>query len=289
MKEITPIEDIENALQFSQVAKKHYFDYWKFSLVSFRESKSIEEHKEIPIIEKALTFISHEYKEIIPQVDSFKIDAEFPGFAYRKGFLKEYLKPFEGDTSTDEGKFWYVIRHIPNRYELPAWNYRGKEIYFGEEKAEEYGVYMARAYKAWEMVANNLPFYEKFFIISPNDVEEETPDYSDLINSLIDADFISRDLKECFIELLTTKALTKILDWTQTDWKLYVIIDKFIEHELLSIKQTEIIDFILLHFKYKNKKFDRKTLRDSIERTKTEQRMKIFTTKLENLLQNKSN
>ncbi|BDX36692.1 hypothetical protein CYCD_00470 [Tenuifilaceae bacterium CYCD] len=234
----------------------------------------------IPMVKKAFLLIDNGfYKEFFPFAD------------YAKGFIEEYQKeiekPFLESAETIREmlltKVWNKTGILPSVVDI-----KSNPITYKINPADIYdwGKKTAVEYKAWEKILETPLYFSNY---PPFKKAEKTPDYTNLIESLIVDDFISRDLKECFIELLTTKALTKQYDWNNTDWKLYVIIDKFIEHELLGIKQSNIIEFILSHFNFPNKNVNKKTLNDSIKRPDSEQTRRVYTTKLEKLLQTKSN
>lgn len=176
MRKVAPIKDITDALRYHEVAEAYYYRNWNFLNINF-DFKDIVDFKVIPMSDKALSFISHGYIEHIGK--GIKINAEYPYKSYRLGFIEEYQKPIEGDLTTEEGRNWSILRHIQPTHEPPEISYRNFEneweAYFSEEKAEEYGTYMARSYKAWEFLVNHLPFYEKFFITKQEEDLEGLP------------------------------------------------------------------------------------------------------------------
>ena len=152
------------SLSQSDVVYNYYDRHCKFSTVSGYG------FNKIPILESASNFISHEHLQF---TDGIKL--KYPFKSYIEGFIDEYSKPIGGDLNTDEGKIW-LLRHIQpttepnlNQTDIPDISIRYvngiQEKYFSEEKAKDYGVYNARAYKVWEFVINNLPFYEKVFAV----------------------------------------------------------------------------------------------------------------------------
>jgi len=233
----------------------------------------------VPMVKKAFLLIDRGYyKESFPFAD------------YAKGFIEEYQKTIEKPFLESEEtiremlltKVWNRTGILPSVIDIKSNPITPK---INPVHIYDWGKKTAIEYKAWEKILETPQYFSNY---PPFKKAEKEPDYTNLIESLVD-DFISRDLKECFTELLTKKTLTKKYDWNKTDWKLYVIIDTFIKYELLSIKQSEIIDFMLLHFNFPNKKVNKKTLNDSIKRPETEQNLKLHTNKLNKILQNKIN
>lgn len=186
------------SLSQSDVVYNYYDRHYKFSTVSGYG------FNKIPILESASNFISHEH---LQQTDGIKL--KYPFKSYIEGFIDEYSKPMGGDLNTDEGKIW-LLRHIqpttepnPNQTEIPDISIRYvngiQEKYFSEEKAKDYGVYNARAYKVWEFVINNLPFYEKVFAVKQdvdlkglpiNVLKKAYKDYKNLWQPISQDDFI---------------------------------------------------------------------------------------------------
>lgn len=149
-----------NKLKRSDNLYDYYQRNYKFSSISGYG------YNKVPILESASNFISHEH---LQYTDNIKL--KYPHKSYIEGFIDEYSQPLSGDLETDEGREWILLDVQPNpwlptisyRYPLPD---RKQEKYFDEEKAEEYGVYNAKAFKAWKFIINHLPYFEKIICTS---------------------------------------------------------------------------------------------------------------------------
>ncbi len=119
----------------------YYTEKWEFQVIN----NAYGAFKNIPIPLRASEFIAENY-------------TNYPWNSYIKGFIEEYKKPIEIDSSTEEAQKW-SIRHISttqgNAGSIPRPEFT--------EKIEEYGAEIAKAFKAWEYVIKNLPFYEELY------------------------------------------------------------------------------------------------------------------------------
>ncbi|NOQ24781.1 MAG: hypothetical protein GQ564_05405 [Bacteroidales bacterium] len=80
---------------------------------------------------------------------------------YIKGFRSEYFS-FNPDISTDELKIWHIGKRINAQYKLPTISFKnGKTPFYSEDKILEYGIYIAQIYRAWEIIIESLPVYER--------------------------------------------------------------------------------------------------------------------------------
>lgn len=110
-----------------------------------------------------------------------------------------------------------------------------------------------------------------------------------LIELLVARKCIPDSLKSDFLLLLKHKGRVDMsIDWNYSDWELYFLISFFEYAELIDLleKQNKI-DYIMLNFYYKSKKFDKKTFQANIGRAeklfKSETRYKDYHNKLKDI------
>lgn len=124
------------------------------------------------------------------------------------------------------------------------------------------------------------------------DIKSSTPEIlANLINKLVVRSFkgkqiIDKKIAQSFTELLCGKPIKKDIDWNETDWKLYVIIEHIIALHLLELKTDEIFDSMTRNFLFKGKKRVKKVLKDNIKRSKNLQVFKDFTANISQITTN---
>lgn len=154
-KEVIKIKPINVFdLNYNEVIRDYYDRHFKFSSIS-----KANEYKKIPISEKASLYIDEVYNEQ-------KI--KFPFDDYVQGFISEYEKTKEL-TKFQVGKA-ILYFDIP-LYSIKYDNKNEPINYFDSEKAFEYGEQMAKCFKAWEQIIDDMPTYELLFKVDSNKKE----------------------------------------------------------------------------------------------------------------------
>jgi hypothetical protein len=96
--------------------------------------------------------------------------------------------------------------------------------------------------------------------------------------------FLNSKISIEFVNLITgEEPIINRIEWNDTDWKLYLIIEYFIASKMLRIRYDLIFDYIMSHFEFPSRKMERKTLVDSIRRAKNQKSYKNFTAKISEL------
>lgn len=124
--------------------------------------------------------------------------------------------------------------------------------------------------------------------VVPKELKPEPIDNKERITQIIDTlvaneyksskTFINIQLKKHFTDLLNKDLNSKPQQWNDTDWMLYVLIEKFIELELVT-QINDIPEYILRHFTIPLKK-SKKAIKDNYNRAKANRKFSDFTAKL---------
>lgn len=145
-RENTIIDTLElEVLALNNVANNYYTKYFKFIKVLNKENRDV-----VYMPESVSLFIE-------------KAGLKYPWSNYRNGFFHQYNK---GIVCQPEALLFNITKNIRPDFLFPVISF-GKEQnqYFNEEKAFEYGRYIAQIYCAWELIIRNWPNYNEIFQI----------------------------------------------------------------------------------------------------------------------------
>ena len=222
----------------------------------------------------------HEQIELVIEFyDSHNLgnDIEFLNFLDKHRFCKDDKINTTLDTFQDNSKKIIFIEWLILNEKL---HFEGLMYYGDSEQRHEHNLTVMK-------LEANLEFYKQIpQPVAPKEPKPEPIGNKERITQIIDTlvaneyksgkTFINIQLKKHFTDLLNKDLNSKPQQWNDTGWMLYVLIEKFIELELLP-QINDIPEYILRHFMVNTGK---KTIKDSYNRAKANRKFSDFTAKL---------
>lgn len=92
--------------------------------------------------------------------------------------------------------------------------------------------------------------------------------------------YINNAILDDFIAIMTGMPITQKITWSDTDWKLYVIIEHFVNLKLFPLADNKITGFIIHNFHFPDKKMTPNIIDSNVKRGKRRYIYEDFTTKI---------